>query len=160
MTIFQCIEKYGKTGAALLEMCQSHETVRQLIPDGFELTFPRFRMKIVELITSGEPTKIYELTMECWWRSAETGALRYYVVLDLPAAMIQEYRELPGDVTVPGMRFSDAEMSYLNQVADLWNPIPMSGEKADELDELWQSLVPDSLRDYALQVKEEQEAAV
>lgn len=156
MTIFQCIEKYGKTGTALLEMCQSHETVRQFIPDGFELTLPRFRMEIVELITSGEPTKIYERTMECWWRSAETGALRYYVVLDLPAAMIQEFRELPGDVVIPETQFTDKEMSYLDQVADLWDPIPLPGEQADALDLQWQSLVPDSLRDYALQVKEEQ----
>ena len=156
MTIFQCIEKYGKTGAALLEMCRSHETVRQLIPDGLELLLPRFRMEIVELITSGEPTKIYERTMECWWRSAETGALRYYVVLDLPAAMIQEFRELPGDVIIPETQFTDKEMSYLDQAASLWNPIPISDEKVDALDSLWQSLVPDSLRDYALQVKEEQ----
>ena len=63
---FDYIDKYGKTGTALLGMCQSHETVRQLIPDGFELTLPRFRMEKVELITSGEPTKIYERTMECW----------------------------------------------------------------------------------------------
>ena len=156
MTIFQCIEKYGKTGTALLEMCQSHETVQRLIPEGCELMLPRFRIELVATTVCEKPSKSYERTMECWWRSAETGALRYYVVLDLPAAMIQEFRELPGDVTVPGMRFSDAEMSYLNQVADLWNPISMSGEKADELDDLWQSLVPDSLRDYALQVKEEQ----
>ena len=156
MTIFQCIDKYGKTGTALLEMCQSHETVRYLIPDGYELMLPRFRIELVEMTVCEKPSKGYERTMECWWRSAETGTLRYFVVLDLPAATIREFRELPGDVTVPGMRFSDAEMSYLNQVADLWNPIPMSGETADALDVLWQSLVPDSLRDYALQVKEEQ----
>ena len=156
MTIFQCIEKYGNNGTALLEMCRSHETVRQLIPDGFELTLPRFRMEIVELIPSGEPTKIYERTVECWWRSTKTGVLRYYVVLDLPAAMIQEFRELSGDVIVPEMCFSDAEMSYLDQVASLWNPIPMPGEKVDALDALWQSLVPASLRNYALQSREEQ----
>lgn len=156
MTIFQCIEKYGKTGTALLEMCQSHETVRQLIPDGFELTLPRFRMEIVELITSGEPTKIYERTMECWWRSAETGALRYYVVLDLPAAMIQEFRELPGDVVIPETQFTDKEMSYLDQVASLWDPILMPDEKVDALDALWQSLAPYGLQEYALQKREEQ----
>lgn len=156
MAIYQYIEKYGRTGTALLEMCRSHETVRQLIPDGLELLLPRFRMEIVELITSGEPTKIYERTVECWWRSAETGSLRYYVVLDLPAATIREFRELSGDVTVPGMRFSDAEMSYLDQVATLWNPIPMPCEETDALDVLWKSLVPDSLREFAVQKREEQ----
>ena len=155
MTIFQCIEKYGNNGTALLEMCRSHEMVRQLIPDGFELMLPRFRMEIVELATSGELTKIYERTMECWWRSTETGALRYYVVLDLPAAMIQEFRELPGDIAVPETQFTDKEMSYLDQVASLWNPIPMPDEKVDALDALWKSLVPDVLRDYALQKREE-----
>lgn len=156
MTIFQCIEKYGRTGTALLEMCQSHETVRRLIPEGCELMLPRFRVEAVEVMACGKPSRIYEQTVECWWRSAETGALRYNVVLDLPAAMIQEFRELPGDVIVREMHYSDAEMSYLDQTADLWNPIPMADEKANALDELWQSLVPDSLRDYALQVKEEQ----
>ena len=78
------------------------------------------------------------------------------MVLDLPASMIREFRELPGAVTVPEMQYSDAEMSYLNQIANLWSPIPESGEKTDALDMMWQSLVPDSLRDYALQVKEEQ----
>lgn len=156
MTIYQYIEKCGRTGTALLEMCRSHETVRQLIPDGLELLLPRFRVELVATTVCEKPSKGYERTMECWWRSAETGALRYYVVLDLPAAMIQEFRELPGDVIVPEMQYSDAEMSYLDQVADLWSPIPMPDEKADALDELWQSLVPDSLKDYALQGKEEQ----
>ena len=91
MTIFQCIEKYGNNGTALLEMCRSHETARQLIPDGFELMLPRFRTEIVELIPSGDPTQVYERTVECWWRSTKTGALRYYVVLDLPAAMIYKF---------------------------------------------------------------------
>lgn len=156
MTIFRCIEKYGKTGTALLEMCRSHETVRQLIPDGFELMLPRFRVEAVELMVREKNSISYERTVECWWRSAETGALGYYVVLDLPAAMIREFRELPGDVTVPEMQYSDAEMSYLNQIANLWNPIPESGEKADALDVLWQSLVPESLRDYAFKKREEQ----
>lgn len=156
MTIFQCIEKYGKTGTALLEMCRSHETVRQLIPDGFELLLPWFRTEIVELITSGEPTKIYERTVECWWRSTKTGALRYYVVLDLPAAMIQEFRELPGDIVISETQFTEKEMSYLDQIASLWNPIPMPDEKVDALNALWQSLVPARLRDYALQKREEQ----
>lgn len=156
MTIFQCIGKYGHNGTALLEMCRSHETVRQLIPDGFELTLPRFRTEIVELIPSGEPTKIYERTVECWWRSTKTGALRYYVVLDLPAAMIQEFRELSGDIAIPETQFTDKGMSYLDQVASLWNPIPVPDEKVDALDVLWQSLVPARLRDYALQKREEQ----
>ena len=156
MTIYQYIEKYGRTGTALLEMCRSHETVRQLIPDGFELMLPRFRIELVATTVCEKPSKGYERTMECWWRSAETGALCYYVVLDLPAAMIQEFRELPGDVIVPEMQYSDAEMSYLDQAAALWNPISEPGEIADALDVLWQSLVPDSLRTYALQVKEEQ----
>lgn len=156
MTIFQCIEKYGKTGTALLEMCQSHEMVRQLIPDGYEMMLPRFRVELVGMNAGENPGKSYERTVECWWRSAETGALSYYVALDLPAAMIHEFQELPGNVTVPGMRFADDEMSYLDQVADLWDPIPLPGEQADALDLQWQSLVPDSLRDYSLQVKEEQ----
>lgn len=156
MTIFQCIGKYGHNGTALLEMCRSHETVRQLIPDGFELTLPRFRTEIVELIPSGEPTKIYERTVECWWRSTKTGALRYYVILDLPAAMIQEFREFSGDIAIPETQFTDKEMSYLDQVASLWNPIPVPDEKVDALDALWQSLVPARLRDYALQKREEQ----
>ena len=156
MTIFQCIEKYGKTGTALLEMCRSHETVRQLIPDGLELLLPRFRIELVATTVCEKPSKSYERTVECWWRSAETGALRYYVVLDLPAAMIQEFRELPGNIAISETQFTDKEMSYLDQVASLWNPIPVPDDKVDALDALWQSLVPDSLRDYALQVNEEQ----
>ena len=156
MTIFQCIEKYGKTGTALLEMCRSHETVRQLIPDGLELLRPRFRIELVATTVCEKPSKSYERTVECWWRSAETGALRYYVVLDLPAAMIQEFRELPGNIAISETQFTDKEMSYLDQVASLWNPIPVPDDKVDALDALWQSLVPDSLRDYALQVNEEQ----
>lgn len=156
MQIFDYLEKYGKTGAALLEMCQSHETIRYLIPDGHELMLPRFRVEAVDVMSCGKPSKIYERTVECWWKSAETGALRYFVALELPSAMIREFCELPGDVTVPGASFSDAEMSYLDQIAVLWNPIPEPGEIADALDVLWQSLVPDSLRSYALQNKEEQ----
>lgn len=156
MTIFQCIEKYGKTGTALLEMCRSHETVRQLIPDGLELLLPRFRIELVATTVCEKPSKSYERTVECWWRSAETGALRYYVVLDLPAAMIQEFRELPGNIAISETQFTDKEMSYLDQVASLWNPIPVPDDKVDALDALWQSLVPARLRDYALQKREEQ----
>ena len=156
MTIFQYIEKYDKTGMALLEMCRSHETVRQLIPDGFELMLPRFRVELVGMTSCVEPSKIYERTVECWWRSAKTGALRYYVVLDLPTAMIREFRELPGDIAIPETQFTDKEMSYLDQVASLWNPIPMPDEKVNALYALWQSLVPARLRDYALQKREEQ----
>ena len=105
MHIFDYIEKYGKTGTALLEMCRSHEMVRYLIPDGFELMLPRFRIELVATTVCEKPSKSYERTMECWWRSAETGALCYYVVLDLLAASIREFRELSGDVTVPGLRF-------------------------------------------------------
>ena len=77
VTIYQYIEKYGRTGTALLEMCRSHETVRQLIPDGFELMLPRFRIELVATTVCEKPSKGYERTMECWWRSAETGALCY-----------------------------------------------------------------------------------
>ena len=156
MTIFQCIEKYGKTATALLEMCRFHETVRQLIPYGYEMMLPRFRVELVGMNAGENPGKSYERTVECWWRSAETGALRYYVVLDLPAAMIQEFRELPGDVVIPEMQFTDKEMSYLDQVASLWNPILMPDEKVDALDALWQSLAPDGLQEYALQKREAQ----
>lgn len=156
MTLFQCIEKYGKTGTALLEMCRAHETVRQLIPKGFELLLPRFRVDAIEVMVCGEPTKTYERTMECWWRSTETGSLRYYAVLDLPAAMIQEFRELPGDIAIPETQFTDKEMSYLDQVASLWDPIPIPDDKIDVLDALWQSLAPDGLQEYALQKREEQ----
>ena len=156
MTIFQYIEKYGKTGMALLEMCRSHETIQKLIPDRSELMLPRFRVELVATKVCAKPSKSYERTMECWWRSAETGALRYYAVFDLPAAMIQEFRELSGDIIVPEMCFSNAEMSYLDQVADLCISIPESVKKADALDVLWQSLVPDGLREYALRKREEQ----
>jgi hypothetical protein len=78
------------------------------------------------------------------------------VVLDLPAAMIQEFRELSGNVIVPEMCFSNAEMSYLDQVASLWDPILMPDEKVDALDALWQSLAPYGLQEYALQKREEQ----
>ena len=81
MTIFQCIEKYGKTGAALLEMCRSHETVRQLIPDGFELTLPRFRVELVGMTAGETPVKSYERTVECWWRSTETGTQSFFFLL-------------------------------------------------------------------------------
>ena len=94
--------------------------------------------------------------MECWWRSVQKGLLGYFVKIDLLSKSVREFRELPGEVTVPGMRFSDAEMSYLDQVAALWNPIPEPDEIADALDVLWQSLVPASLRDYALSKREEQ----
>lgn len=156
MTIFQCMEKYGKTGTALLEMCQSHETVRQLIPDGYEMMLPRFRIELVGMTAGENLGKSYERTVECWWRSTKTGALRYYVVLDLPAAMIQEFRELPGDVVIPETQFTDKEKSYLDQVASLWDPILMPDEKVDALDALWQSLAPYGLQEYALPKREEQ----
>lgn len=156
MTIYQYIGKYGETGTALLEMCQSHETIRRLIPEGCELMLPRFRVEAIEVTSFGKTTKNFERTVECWWRAAATGVLRYYVVLDLPATTIREFWKLPGDVIVPGMQYSDAEMSYLDQVATHWNPIPMPCEETDALDVLWKSLVPDSLREFAVQKREEQ----
>jgi len=149
-------EGTGITGAMILELCQSHELVRYAIPKGFELLLPRFRQETHRVMDGTKSKEIHRWVVECWWRSAQKGTLGYFVKIDLLSKSVREFRELPGDVTVPGMRFSDAEMSYLDQAAALWNPIPDPGEIADTLDVLWQSLVPDSLRTYALQVKEEQ----
>lgn len=91
---------------------------------------------------------------DCWWRSAETGALGYFVKIDLLAKSVLEFRELPGDITVHGMRISGAEMTYLDQGTAAWQAGNESPETADKLDELWKSLVPEKLWEYALRKEE------
>lgn len=148
-------EATGITGEMILELCQSHELVRYAIPEGFELLLPRFRQETQRVMDGTESKEIHRWVVECWWRSAQKGTLGYFVKIDLLSKRVREFRELSGNVTVPGMRFSDAEMSYLDQAAALWNPIPEPGKIADALDVLWQSLVPNGLRTYALPNKEE-----
>jgi hypothetical protein len=52
------------------------------------------------------------------------------------------------------MTLSDGDMSYLDRASAIWKPVLECKNQADELDEVWKSLVPKELREYALQKKE------
>lgn len=149
-------EETGITGETILELCQSHELVRYAIPEGFELLLPRFQLETHRVMDGSQSKEVYRWVVECWWRSTEKGTLGYFVKFDPLYKSVREFRELPGDVTVSGMNISDAEMSYLNQCRTPWKVGSESKETADLIDELWKSLVPDNLREYALQKREEQ----
>ena len=142
-------EESNITGAMILELCHSHETVRQLIPDGFELMLPRFRLETLNVMTTISGNTNRRWAVECWWRSVVNGTLGYYIKIDLFDKSLLEFRELPGDITVPGMNIGDAEMAYLDRGGMSLELGPDSGETAAILDELWKSLVPDELREYA-----------
>ena len=142
------------TGARILELCQSHELVRYAILEGFEPLLPRFRLETKRTRGSSKENEIHRWVVECWWRSAEKGTLGYFVKIDLLDKSVQEFRELPGDVAVPGINFGAAEMAYLDHYGISWEIGPKSREAAAVLDELWQSLVPDKLRECAWQKEE------
>lgn len=143
------------TGAMILEQCQSHELVRYAIPEGYELLLPRFRLETKRAMDGGKANELHHWGVECWWRSTETGTLGYFVKIDLLTKSVREFRELPGDVAVPGMNFGAAEMAYLDHFGISWKIGPKSKEAADILDELWKARVPEELREYALQNQEE-----
>lgn len=151
----QINEGTGITGAIILQLCQSHELVRYAIPQGFELLLPRFLLESKRVMEGSKAKEIHRWVVECWWRFADSGMLGYFVKIDLLTKSVREFRELPGDVMVPGMSISDAEMAYLDQCRTPWKTGSESKETADRLDELWQSLVPKELKEYALQGKEE-----
>ena len=148
-------EETGITGATVLELCQTHEMVRYTIPVGFELLLPRFRLETRHVMDGAQAREIHRWVAECWWRSAEKGTLGYFVKIDLRTKSVREFRELPGDVLVPGMTISEAELSYLDQCTAAWQGGNESKETADTLDELWQSLVPEPLKEDAMRKKEE-----
>lgn len=142
------------TGEMILELCKSHELVRYAIPEGYELLLPRFQLETLRTKYGLDRKEIHRWVADCWWRSAETGALGYFVKIDLLAKNVLEFRELPGDITVHGMRISGAEMTYLDQGTAAWQAGNESPETADKLDELWKSLVPEKLWEYALRKEE------
>lgn len=145
----------GITGEMILELCQFHEVVRYAIPEGFELLLPRFRLETYDVMDGTKVKEILRWVVECWWRSTEKGTLGYFVKIDLLDKSVQEFRELPGDITVPGMNFLAAEKAYLDHYGISWKIGPKSREAADILDELWKARVPEELRGYALQNQEE-----
>ena len=145
----------GITREMILELCQSHELVRYAIPEGFELLLPRFRQETQRVMDGTESREIHRWVVECWWRSAQKGTLGYFVKIDLLSKSVQEFRELPGDVTVSGITISDAEMAYLDQGPAAWQAGNESPETAGEHDDLWDSLAPDELREYASRKKED-----
>lgn len=143
----------GFTGAMIADMCQMDPVVRYAIPKRYEMLLPRFRL---EHTGPSYSTKQPRWVVECWWRSISDGALGYYVKIDLVTRSVWEFRELPGDITVPAMSISNAEMSYLDQCATPWKIEPDAAERAAELDEMWQSLVPAQLKEYAFLERTEQ----
>lgn len=145
----------GITREMILELCQSHELVRYAIPEGFELLLPRFRQETQRVMDGTESREIHRWVVECWWRSAQKGTLGYFVKIDLLSKSVQEFRELSGDVTVSGITISDAEMAYLDQGPAAWQAGNESPETAGELDDLWDSLAPDELREYVSRKKED-----
>ena len=142
------------TGEMILDLCQSHELVRYAIPEGYELLLPRFRLETYHVKGGTKFREIHRWVVECWWRSAEKGTLGYFVKIDLLDKSVLEFRELPGDITVHGMRITGAEMTYLDQGTAAWQAGNESPETADKLDELWKSLVPEKLWEYALRKEE------
>lgn len=150
----QINEGTGITGAMILQLCQSHELVRYAIPEGFELLLPRFRLETYDVMDGTKVKEIHRWVIECWWRSAEKGTLGYFVKIDLITKSIREFRELPGDVVVAGMIISGAEMAYLDQGTVAWQARNEYKEMVDGLDELWQSLVPKELKEYAFRKTE------
>lgn len=137
------------TGSMILNLCQTHQVVRYVIPKGYELMLPRFHLETTTKSHMSTTRKTPRWVAECWWRSSSDGTLGYYVKLDLLTRGVREFRELPGDITVPGMTISAAEMSYLDQCRTPWKINSDSEEKAVFLDELWQSFVPRQLKEYA-----------
>ena len=142
------------TGEMILELCKFHDLVRQAIPEGYELLLPRFRLESHRVIGSCETKEIFRWVVECWWRSSEKGTLGYFVKIDLLDKSVQEFWELPDDITVPSMSFGNVEMAYLDHCGISWNIGPKSKEAADILDESWRSRVPEELWKYALQKRE------
>lgn len=138
------------TGSMILNLCQTHHVVRYAIPKRYELMLPRFHLETTTNSHGSATRKAPRWVVECWWRSYSDGTLGYYVKLDLLTRGVREFRELPGDITVPGMTITSAEMSYLDQCRMPWKIDSDSVEKAALLDELWQSLVPNQLKEYAL----------
>lgn len=143
------------TGAMILELCQSHELVRYAIPEGYELLLPRFQLDAHSVIDGAKAKEVYRWVVECWWRSTERGTLDYFVKIDLLDKSVREFRELPGDVIVPGMNILAVEMAYLDHYGMSWEICPKSREAADILDELWKARVPEELREYALRKEED-----
>lgn len=144
------------TGEMILDLCQSHELVRYAIPEGYELLLPRFRLETYHVKGGTKFREIHRWVVECWWRSAEKGTLGYFVKIDLLDKSVLEFRELPGDVAVPGMNILAVEKAYLDHYGMSWEIGPKSKEAANILDELWKTRVPEELREYALQKREEQ----
>ena len=145
--MYHCENKEtGLTGAMILELCRTHALVRHAIPEGFELVLPRFRLE-THAAGSGE---IQRWVAECWWRSAPEGTLGYYVKIDLLEKCVWDFRELSGEIAVPGMDFRAAEMAYLDHFGISWTVGPKSEEAAEILDEFWQALAPAALREYAM----------
>lgn len=143
------------TGAMILELCQSHELVRYAIPEGYELLLPRFRLETHSVMDGSKAREVHRWVVECWWRSTEKGTLGYFLKIDLLTKSVWEFRELPGDVIVPGMNILAVEMAYLDHYRMSWEIGPKSREAADILDELWKARVPEELRKYVLQNQEE-----
>lgn len=141
-------------GEMILELCKSHELIRYAIPEGFELMLPRFRLETLNVMTTISGNTNRRWAVECWWRSVVNGTLGYYIKIDLFDKSLLEFRELPGDIAVPGMIIGDVEMAYLDRCGMSWEIGPNSRETAAILDELWKSLVPDELREYALRKTE------
>ena len=142
------------TWEMILDLCQSHELVRYAIPEGFELLLPRFRLEAYRVMKGIKMNEIHRWVVDCWWRSTEKGTLGYFVKIDLLDKNVQEFRELPGDVAVPGMNILAVEMAYLDHYGMSWEISPKSKETAEILDELWKARVPEELREYALQKEE------
>lgn len=142
------------TGEMVLELCKSHELVRYAIPEGFELLLPRFKLETHSVIDGAKVKEVYRWVVECWWRSADKGTLGYFVKIDLLTKSVREFRELPGDVAVPGMTIMAVEMTYLDHYGMSWNIGPKSKEAANILDEVWKARVPEELREYALRKEE------
>lgn len=143
------------TGEMILELCKSHELVRYAIPEGFELLLPRFRRETYNVVDDSKVKEIHRWVVECWWRSVDKGTLGYYMKIDLLNKCVQEFRELPGNITVPSMNFRAVEIAYLDHYGTPRNIGTKSRETADILDELWRVRVPKELWEYALQEQED-----
>lgn len=116
------------TGAMILKLCQSHELVRYAIPEGYELLLPRFQLETNRVMDGSKAKEVHRWVVECWWRSTETGTLGYFVKIDPLTKSVREFRELPGDVIVPGMNILTVEMAYLDHYGMSWEIGPKSKE--------------------------------
>lgn len=152
---------YAKTiritsGADLLDVCQNHDIIRQLIQEGFELQLPRVRTETEVVMPGNKPTERRLWFAECWWRCGETQTLGYYAKINLETGMLKEFRELSGEMFVPAGCNTRDQLCYLERCAEVIQDIPSGKERSDELDFLWQEAAGESLRKAVFQKDAEQ----